>query len=436
MSPKASAYSLFLISVTLFAAGGASAMEGAVPTNMVSSRSVTLADCYREAIRQSETLAIDQESINRLRYQYQEGVGAVLPSISWVKTQFYQETDVASSTGGVQGTLADPSRKESRFELYQPLFSGFRDFNLLSGLKIARNQANHRVQRAAHTLLLDVANVFYTSLSLQESLDVLLAQRDLSRERLKELQRRVQLGKSRDSEVLSDRVNLASLEAEIEETKRQWYMARLTLEFLSTIPPDVVLVDDRPTPDIPSFEDARQRAMKRPDLLAAEEQRQMADYQRKYEQAGYYPTLGLDAKYYTEREGFQKDIKWDALFTLDVPLFQGFRTKARVKQARSDMLLSELELRRLQRQVRQEVDSSVRDLQYAISQSKFFAEAVDLGERNYKVQQQEYRLGLINNLEVLQVLNTLQSLRVKKLQSDAAVKLNEIRMRVAMGESL
>lgn len=432
--------SLILLLLPLFASMGLAAGEptpSATPGAQANSPALTLADCYQRALSVNESLQINDETIRRLQAQYREGVGAVLPHIAWVKTQFFQDTSgVNNSTAGVQGTFLKSPRPESYFQFEQPLFSGFKDFNAIKGIKVATSQANHRQALAAQQLLADLANVFYTSLALQQSIDVLSEQRNLTNDRLKELQHRVSLGKSRDSEVLSDQVQLASLDAQIEETRRSWFAARMTLQFLTEIPPDVNLRDERGVAAPPTLEDAMARSAKRPDLLAADEARQISDYRFKYAKGGYYPTLGFLGKYYTERVGFQEDVRWDALFTLDVPLFQGFQTKARVAASRSDVLIAELEARRIQKQVRQEVQTAVRDLQYALSQANFYAEAVRLGERNYKIQQQEYRLGLINNLEVLQVMTTLQDLKLRKLQADAAVKLNDIRLRVAMGEGL
>lgn len=403
----------------------------------VTAGSVTLAECYRRALRVSETLAMNEEGIRRLQAQYRESVSTILPHVAWVRTLFIQDTPntVTQSSSSVQGTLTQANRKESYFKLEQPLFSGFRDFSALSALKLASSQAGHLRQQAANALLADLANVFYTSLTLQQSLAVLMHQRELTEDRLKELQRRVSLGKSRDSEVLSNRVELASINAQIEETRRTLYAARAVLEFLTEVSPEVPLADDPVLPSVPTESEALNRALKRPDFLAAEEQQKIAKARLRYAKGGYYPTLGFLGKYYTEREGFQEDIKWDALFTLDVPIFEGFETNAQVAEARSDAILADLEARRLQRQVRQDVKTARQDLDYALTQAKFYADAVTLGEQNYQAQQKEYRLGLINNLEVLQVLTTLQDLRVRKIQADAAVKLNGVRLRVAMGET-
>jgi outer membrane protein TolC len=61
---------------------------------------------------------------------------------------------------------------------------------------------------------------------------------------------------------------------------------------------------------------------------------------------------------------------------------------------------------------------------------------VTLAHRNYETQQREYRLGLINNLEVLQVLANLQDVERQWLISKAAARLNSVRLKIAMGVGL
>jgi outer membrane protein len=399
---------------------------------------VTLAQAFERAIKVSESLALSENAIRELEARYREGIGGVLPHLSWIRTQFYQDTPdaVEGSTSSVSGTLQRANRPESYFRLTQPIFSGFREFNGLSQIKATASAARWQREQAAQNLLADLASVFYTSLDLEQEVLVLETQQTLIEDRLKELQRRVRLGKSRDSEVLTAQVDAASLEAQIEETRRALASARQTLYFLTEIETNAVLIDDRPLPTLPNAQDAVAKSAQRPDLRAAEETRRSAEYAIRYARGDYWPTLGFTGNYYTERVGFQEDMKWDALFTLTVPIFEGFTTKSQVEAAKIRMKSTELQMSQLKRQVRQQVETAHKDLQYALSQTAAYDRAVRLEEQNYRIQQQEYRLGLITNLDVLRILQDLQELRLRRLRALAAAKMNEVRLRVATGQSL
>ncbi len=398
------------------------------------SPAVTLQECYQKALQVSESLAISEQEIQQIEALYKQGVGAVMPHISWNMTQFWQDTsEVETSSGDVQGTLLRKRRPEAFFQLQQPLFHGLRDFNAVKGLKAGKKSAELNKQQAALNLLGDVAEVFYTSLDLQQELDVLTHQRELTDDRLKELQRRVRLGRSRDSEVLSSQVEMASLDAQIEDTRQRWATARLALEFLTEVPPTTPLVENQPVPTLPTLETAQTNSASRPDLLAAAYLQDQERYRLRYAKGGYWPGLDFTGKYYTERVGFNENVKWDALLNLEVPIFTGLITRAEVQEAKSRLIAADLAWARTQRQVRQEVETAHQNLKYATAQTEFYSRAVDLAQRNYKLQQDEYRLGLINNLQVLQVLTDLQDLKIRKLRSEAAMRLSGVRLRVAMG---
>ncbi len=422
-------------SILFFAFLGLTSALHAAPPQPVGG--VTLEQCYQKALTVSESLAISDQEVEQIAAIYRQNVGHVLPQISWNMTQFWQDTSsVDQSSSGVAGTLLRSRRPESYFQLQQALFHGLRDFNAVKGFKAAKKSSELKNKQAALNLLVDVADVFYTSLDLQQELEALSSQRALTDDRLTELQRRVRLGRSRDSEVLSSQVNMASLDAQIEDTRQRWNVARQTLQFLTEVPPTVPLIENGTAPTLPALKDAHDKSLSRPDLLAAGYTREQEKYRVSYAKGNYWPGLDFTGKYYTERVGFNEEIKWDALLSLEVPIFSGLTTRGEVQEARSRQIVADLEYARLQRMVRQDVEIAHQNLQYAASQSQFYGKAVDLAQQNYKLQLQEYRLGLINNLQVLQVLTDLQDLKIRKLRSDAAARLNNIRLRVATGQGL
>src|SRR4051812_25880905 len=106
--------------ILLALSASAAAADIAIPkgNGTQAANGVTLADCYQKALKVSETLAISEQDIRQLEAQYREGVGSVLPDISWQRTDLWQDTSkVNSSSGGVQGTLLEHHRPESFFRL-------------------------------------------------------------------------------------------------------------------------------------------------------------------------------------------------------------------------------------------------------------------------------------------------------------------------------
>jgi outer membrane protein TolC len=370
--------------------------------------------------------------------RYREGLSSVLPTLVWGMTQTYQDTNtgVTTSSDNVQGTLVRGSRRESSFQLAQPIFHGFRELNAIKGVKIGREIAEKNREQALLTLLGDVSVVFYTSIDLQQELQVYDIVKKTTEDRLKELNRRVRLGKSRESEALSTQVELASLEAQIEQTRQNLLTARLTLEFLTGVHPQTPLLDDRADPMIPPLEDALKKVITRPDVIALYKRREQADLLLRYARGGYYPSVDFLGNWYTERPGFQKEIDWDAQFKIMVPIFQGGLVKAQVDIARAQLTTSDLEFSRQDRRARQQVTDAHQQLTQSIQRARLYDKAATLAYKNYDVQLNEYKLGLINNLDVINVLRTTQDLQIEKIRALAVSKNNAIQLRIATGEGL
>ena len=104
--------------------------------------------------------------------------------------------------------------------------------------------------------------------------------------------------------------------------------------------------------------------------------------------------------------------------------------------ARSQQIIAQLTLGRLKRDIERQVRTAFDDLRHARSEFKAYQKAVDLVEKNYQVQRQEYRRGLITNLELLRLLTDMQDVRRQSLAARANAKLNDVRLRIAMGEGL
>ncbi len=405
------------------------------PTPATPQTGITLPECYQKARQISETIGISAENTRLVQAQYRSKIGAVLPHIDWIKTQFYQEK-LQNNETGVGGSALKSTQPESYFQLVQPIYAGFRDWAVAAVIKSQERQAKLNERAADLQVLSDVAVAFYAAFTLQDQLAVLKEIRNLNKNQVDQLDHWVNIGRSRPSELLSAQTQLASLDAQMEDTQRSLAESRHVLFFLTGVPADVPLVDSTFPPLTLSADEALNRAGKRPEILSAEESVHQADLGVRYARGAHYPTLGVLGRYYTERVGFLSDVRWDATFTLDVPLYEGGSTQADVRAARSQQLIAQLTLARLKRDVERDVRTAYDDLTHAASEFQAYEKAVQLANKNYEVQQKEYRLGVISNLDLLHLLTDMQNVRGQWLVSRATARLNDIRLRIAMGEGL
>jgi outer membrane protein TolC len=141
------------------------------------------------------------------------------------------------------------------------------------------------------------------------------------------------------------------------------------------------------------------------------------EYNVKYEKGGYSPSIDLSGTYYTERATFLSAIKWDARMDVRVPLFSGGSVMARVSEADAGLKAARLQLELLERRVAHDVRTAHRDLASAVDESAALDAAADAAQKSYDTLKEEYTLGLVTNLDVLQAMDLLVS---QRSQADAA----------------
>ena len=390
---------------------------------------LSLLDCYRLAVQHSEDLQISDEDIIQAHERYRQAVGSILPDLRFQVAETIQDTSGVPSNGFNQR-----ERRETKFMASQPIFSGFKEFAAMSGFKAEERQQRALRKRNASVLFQSMALTFYQIVQLdveRQDVDALIK---LTDDRVKELRGRVRLGKSRESEIVTANAQLASQRAQLQQLVGAAAAARDQLSFLTGADMrSVALNDDVVVPnEIFSEDQAIRQAMSRADIQAQSEDVTAKRSNVKFSRAGYWPTLGVIGDYYLQRPGFQKNIDWDLLFNLDVPIYQGGAVGALVAESQSILHQSELTLARLQRQVASDVRQAHTVLASSILETAALKDAYEQNRRSYEMQSREYRLGLVNNLDVLVAMNAMQQSKQDYDRSFAQTKLNWLSLRTTI----
>lgn len=422
-------YPVVTCAFLIIVAAPLAAQEGAQP--------LSLDRAYGLARERNETVLEQSEKIRQSRARARQALGAALPDISFKSSNLIQDVPkTSSSDGSVGGTLTRRTRPESKFTLEQPLFSGFQESSAFSAFRAEARREEHNLRHESQRLYLDVATAFYTVILLERDLANAHTVLGLAQERVKELNRRSQLGKSRRSEVLSVESQLATLRAEARQTEGDLAVARQNLSYL--LGQDAAswpLEDGMPDPLPPKpQENFLAKAGQRADVRAQTEDVLSNRYKLRIARGGLWPSADLTGNYYTYRVGFQKEIDWDLLLSLTVPIFRGGTQAAAVRESASVLAESKLELSRVRRDAEREIQTAAIRLAASVGEREAFQEAYEKAQESYKLHAQEYRLGLVNNLEVLEALNRLQEDRRQWDRSVVQSKLNLLGLKIATEE--
>ena len=395
-------------------------------------RNLTLDEAYRLTLKHSEAIAIGQESVAEAMARVDELQSVVLPQLGIRATEVLQDPAADNLGGGLSGSFVASSRPQVNLTLHQNLFTGFREFMALDAAKAQGEGLALRKTRAEHLLYLDVANAYLDLLATQRQIQIRQTIVNVTTDRVAELNDRVRLGRSRSSESLAAQAQLAQVQADLEGMKKQESLAQEVLQFLAGVS-DNIAPRDLDLPAAPTLKEAVEKSAGRPDVIARRKDVEAARLAADIAGRGMWPVIAADGNYYLERHGFQAPIKWDATISASIPLYSGGAVGAQAKQAEARLRAARQALSLAERQAALEVRSAYEDVTSGVRVTKALEQASNLSEANVKAQTQDYRLGLVNNLDVLGAFNSLEATKLQWDNARIQTLRAAVRLQVAQG---
>lgn len=427
------------------------------PSTTESKPSLTLDEIYALAVTRTERMAIRQESVIQAEAQKNQAVGSWIPSLSFRDTQSTyfpnnhakiareqqqqrqlqailtgQSLLAASTTSSSTLTTGVPSRA---LVLHVPIFTGLNEY---AGVKAAEPLIQQRRRELFHDagrFYLEIAQAYFTVLQYESSLKSQEEVLTLSRQNLAQLEYFVSLGKVRRTDLSSARTTIARSEATIQATRDTLSSNRERLATLTGTAPSAILKRDLVWAE-PGFtrDQADAVADQRADVEAARAGLEVAKASVTAAWGGHLPSVFVDGYYGLPQHNktYTKDIY--AQLTIQVPIFSGGVTTAKIKEAESAKRQAELSLTQTRRlaalEIRQAYDAWRASREEVIAYKK----ALDAAHQNYAFQSDYYGRRLVT---VLDLLTSLTSLAQAKDDYERAVlqeKLNRIWIGVSVGE--
>jgi outer membrane protein TolC len=417
------------------------------PKATLVSRQLDLPTCYQLALKRSERLAITAEEIRHAKARFRESVAAILPKINFfASARFQNNPSGRSSSGGINdegggdNLNSGESRSGGRRERYetgirltQPIFAGFREFYASAAAKANIEARGFDYARAKQILFLDVADAFYQVLLYERDLKLLAFHQNILEDLVKELGRRLEIGRSRKGEVLEAQTELATLRVTIEQSRGVLKSAKELLGFLIGMPAEQIQVIERQAlPQQKELAEYLAATGERPDLLSALASEQVATKTLSAARAERWPQIALEANYFPYDEPAQER-EWNVFITFDFPIFDGGAIEARVEQQKARLRQAMLTVEQLRRTAAYEVRTAYHDLNTSVAQTLQLRNAEEVATKNFDVQQKDYGLGVVSNLDVLDARQNLQEIRRQLLGTEIEGRINLIRLNIAAG---
>lgn len=415
--------------------GPASAQDEAELDRVRQGTALSLRDCLRLAIAKSEQLAASGEDYIQSIITQDKEFAQVLPTVNLRGQYFRQETapDFGRSSG-----FSPRGRAESQLRLSQPIFSGFRDIHTLKALEELTKAKENSLVNLREQILFYVASVYFDILNTSQQVEVLARSLDSRKQRLADLKERRKANLVRETEVLLVEAQVAEDEAQLDRVNNDLVVLRTRLGVLTGMamegkkleqPPDVTVDADLERMLLDAYEHRNDLKALKNEAIAAAENVSVA-------YAGYLPRVSLDGTVYLRRVGVSEDVDWDMLLSAELPLFDGWLTRAAVAEALSKQRKAQHLYDNLRERIKDEVVSAYHDLKTAESAVSKTEKELEYARRNFELLKHEYDNKIATNLELLLADVALQDVQIRLNSERLNKSLAALRLKLACGSNL
>jgi outer membrane protein TolC len=314
------------------------------------------------------------------------------------------------------------------FSLTQPLYVGGKVGAALNVARHFRAAARNQLDEAESEVVLQVRGAYLTASLARRLLQIAVESRRVAQAHFAQVQAFFEAGTASEFDMLRARVDLENRDPVVIQAENGATLALLELKRLVNIPAEQpVALTTVVEPTVRDVNESRLKelVLERPVLSAAQEAVAMRQEAVKIARADRLPTVAFQGTMgfqgYPNNalppgfDSWRKD--WNVALTLSVPVFDGFRTRGMVDQARADLKGAELEESQLREALELQLEAALAEYRSVRAQIEARRETVVLAERALDLADARFASGLSTQLEVSDAALLLDQARVNEIQA-------------------
>jgi outer membrane protein len=377
-------------------------------------------------------------------------LGGILPniavSVSRTKTDYQRQAE-----GGLKSAAIELETKTTAATLIQPIYRPAAWASYRQGGRLLQ-QAAAQYEAAEHELLIRVSQAYFDVLTSEDNFDLVQNQKKAVSEQLASAQRNFEVGTAtitgvRDAQARFDLANAQAIAAENElRTKR---LALNMVAGLSDAKPKrlskITVLVDAPKEDVNAW--VSQAQTNSPAVRQAQLAVEVAEYEMDKATAGHKPTLDAQMTYgRTENLNGTVSVADPSKLTapyntwnptvglvLNVPLFAGFSTMYKVKEASALKDKAQSDLENARRSTEQATRNTYFGLLAGLSQVKAYEAAEASSQSALDANKLGYSVGVNINIDVLNSQSQLYQTKRDLAKARYDVLVTNLKLRQAAG---
>ena len=398
-----------------------------------------LQTCFQLTAVRDDSLKISMQDVYVAQAQLSQSIAALWPTFTATNTQEFLH--YRNSGGEATSILGDSTisgarnyTSQSHVTMNYTLFNGGQNWNNVGASSAAIAAKRQTLARDYQTIYQSVAQAFYDVLQYEGDMSIQSDLIDALKARVDDLQDRVRLGRSRPSELLQAQTDLANAKVTYEQQRGSQNAAKETLAFYIGIPSsEFKLKEMQNFPSAEQLESYLQKSGTRPDVLSQLQSLRQAERNLNVAEGQLLPTITAQGDFLSSQDPASNQI--DATMTLEasMPIFDGGLIIGQIHQNKELVRQSKLNVEQLQRTADKDTRTAYANFNASVAQVVVLREAARLAAKNLEAQVDDYRKGVVSNLDVLTALQDYQSARQGLHDANMQARLNLINLHVAAG---
>lgn len=272
-----------------------------------------------------------------------------------------------------------------------------------------KQTAEDNIEQVKSELAYQTVQVFYTILFLQEDMQVLDEEIGALNEHLSISEKKAQTGSATDFDVLTTRVRVSNAQSQKVDVESALQKQIIALKRLMGIPQDqeIGLQGNFTSQSSVINPDSivSNALSQRREMILARDAETSLEIQHRLASLGDRPSLkanlalGIKNGYIPDLN--EPKVNWVAGAQVQMPLFNGFRTRYRKQESEANLATARAHTRDVSQQVRSEVQQALADIR--ARQEKIQATRLQLeqAEQALNLAKKQYEIGVITNLDLL-----------------------------------
>ncbi len=393
----------------------------------------TLDECINYALEHNLDLQKSQLARQQAEYQYIMSQNAWLPTLNANAGEYLGFGQSPSYTGIY---VSDNSSSASfGANLSLPLFQGLNLYNTAKADAL-NLQATEMDRKAAQlNLKLNVIGFYMQVLYGKEQVEIARRQVELSNEQLEKTQQLFENGRIAEADVYESQAQLATDQANLTQAETDLALSLLTLmqaleiedgEDFEVSDPEAFFAGENQELDTPQ-NTITQALLNQPSMEAARLRLQKSHYDLKATKSAWYPSLDFYAGYSNglyhyfsdnypntpANEQLKRNSRAQLGVSLNIPIFNGMKTKYRVKMTELSIDEQQLNLENVEKSLRKEIRQAYGNAKASKQKMEAMKNSLDASRVAYEYAKGGFEMGKKTLLELNE-----SKIRLHKAESD------------------